>query len=75
MKFKLVLTVITDDSVLPCVVGPRLERLAPMPMNRLYHERGGYFFNPETESELAQQCLEDFQRYDKDSTKKKKKRI
>lgn len=73
-KFKVVLTVIPTDSVSPCSVGPRFRRGTPMPMENIYQERGGYFFDPETELELAKDLAESFEKYINDhSTKKKKK--
>ena len=73
-KFKVVLTVINEDSVTPFVVGPRFRRGTPMPMEKLYAERGGYFFDPESEVEMARDCVESFQKYiNQAETKKKKK--
>ena len=73
-RFKVVLTVINDDSVTPFVVGPRFRRGTPMPMETLYVERGGYFFDPESEVEMAIDCAEQFAKYiNQAETKKKKK--
>lgn len=73
-KFKVVLTVINEDSVSPFVVGPRFRRGSPLPMETLYAERGGYWFDPVVESELAQECAEAFTKYlNQAETKKKKK--
>jgi hypothetical protein len=72
-KFKVVLTVINEDSVSPFVVGPRFRRAAPMPMETLYAERGGYFFDPATEIDMATTCAEQFTKYINQSEKKKKK--
>jgi len=56
------------------VVGPRFRRGTPMPMEKLYSERGGYFFDPVAEAGLAQDCCELFQKYiNQAETKKKKK--
>lgn len=71
-KFKVVLTVINEDSVSPFVVGPRFRRGTPMPMERLAAERNGYWFAPE-ELELAQECAEAFTKYIEQSEAKKKK--
>ena len=73
-KFKVVLTVINEDSVSPFVVGPRFRRSGVMPMERLAEERRGYWFDPETELELAQECAEAFTKYlNQAETKKRKK--
>tara|TARA_R110000868_G_scaffold211802_3_gene461794 strand:+ start:2097 stop:2324 length:228 start_codon:yes stop_codon:yes gene_type:complete len=73
-KFKVVLTVINEDSVSPFVVGPRFRRATPMPMETLYAERGGYFFDPESEIEMARDCCQLFIKYiNQAETKKKKK--
>jgi len=73
-RFKVVLTVINEDSVSPFVVGPRFRRGTPMPMETLYAERGGYFFDPESEVEMARTCAEQFAKYiNQTETKKKKK--
>jgi hypothetical protein len=34
-----------------------------MPMEKLYQERGGYYFDPETELELANECAQQFENY------------
>ena len=73
-RFKVVLTVINEDSVSPFVVGPRFRRGTPMPMETLYAERGGYFFDPETEVEMARDCAEAFQKYINQAEQKKKKK-
>ena len=45
-----------------------------MPMEKLYDERGGYFFDPESEIEMARDCAESFQKYlNQAETKKRKK--
>jgi hypothetical protein len=72
-KFKVVVTVINEDSVSPFVVGPRFRRGTSMPMEALYTERGGYFFDPESEVEMARDCAEQFTKYIQQSEKKKKK--
>jgi len=73
-RFKVVLTVINEDSVSPFVVGPRFRRGRPMPMEALHTERGGYFFDPESEIEMARDCAEQFTKYlNQTETKKKKK--
>ena len=73
-KFKVVLTVINEDSVTPFVVGPRFRRGSPLPMEALYVERGGYFFDPVAEVDMARDCAESFQKYiNQAETKKKKK--
>jgi hypothetical protein len=59
-KFKVVLTVITE---MKNPLGPRLRRATPMPMEKLYEDRGGYFFDPETEMELAHECAKAFEKY------------
>ena len=73
-KFKVVLTIINEDSVSPFVVGPRFRRGRPMPMEALYVERGGYFFDPVAEVELAQDCCQLFTKYLAESEKQKKKK-
>lgn len=73
-KFKVVLTVIPEDSVSPCPVGPRFRRGHPMPMENLYQERKGYYFDPHTELEKAQELADSFERYIKSHTDKKKKK-
>ena len=72
-KFKVVLTVINEDSVSPFMVGPRFRRGRPLPMEALYHERGGYYFDPESEVEMARTCVEQFTKYINQSEEKKKK--
>ena len=72
-RFKVVLTVINEDSVSPFVVGPRFRRGTSMPMETLFAERGGYFFDPESEVEMARTCAEQFAKYINQSEKKKKK--
>jgi len=72
-KFKVVLTVINEDSVSPFVVGPRFRRGTPMPMEKLAAERNGYWFDPATEFELARECADKFTQYIEDSEKRKKK--
>jgi hypothetical protein len=71
-RFKVVLTVINEDSVSPFVVGPRFRRGTPMPMETLYNERSGYFFDPKSEIEMARDCAEAFQKYIENSETKKK---
>ena len=73
-KFKVVLTVINEDSVSPFVVGPRFRRGTPMPMEKIYTERGGYWFDPVVELELAQECAEAFTKYIEQSETKKRKK-
>jgi hypothetical protein len=73
-RFKVVLTVINEDSVSPFVVGPRFRRGTPMPMETLYVERGGYFFDPESEVEMARDCAEQFTKYINQADQKKKKK-
>ena len=73
-KFKVVLTVINEDSVSPFVVGPRFRRGTPMPMETLYAERGGYWFDPVVELELAQECAEAFTKYTNQAETKKRKK-
>ena len=72
-KFKVVLTVINEDSVSPFVVGPRFRRGRPLPMEALYHERKGYWFDPATEVEMARDCCELFTKYINQSEEKKRK--
>jgi len=43
-----------------------------MPMETLYTERGGYWFDPMVESELARECAEAFTKYIEQSENKKK---
>ena len=71
-RFKVVLTVINEDSVSPFVVGPRFRRGSPMPMETLYAERGGYWFDPVVELELAQDCCQLFTKYIEQAESKKK---
>lgn len=73
-KFRVVLTIINEDSVTPFVVGPRFRRGRPMPMETLYHERGGYYFDPVAEVELAQDCCQLFTKYIEESENKKRKK-
>jgi hypothetical protein len=73
-RFKVVLTVINEDSVSPFVVGPRFRRGTPMPMEAIYHERGGYYFDPTTEIDMAKDCAEAFQKYINQAEQKKKKK-
>jgi hypothetical protein len=69
-KFKVVLTLISEMG-LP--VGPRFRRGTPLPMERLYEERKGYYFEPE-ELELANECARKFEKYLDQSEKKKGKK-
>ena len=73
-KFKVVLTVINEDPVSPFVVGPRFRRGRPLPMETLYHERKGYWFDPATEVEMARDCCELFTKYINQSEEKKRKK-
>ena len=73
-RFKVVLTVINEDSVSPFVVGPRFRRGTTMPMEALYAERGGYFFDPATEIDMATTCAEQFTKYINQADQKKKKK-
>jgi hypothetical protein len=74
-RFKVVLTVINEDSVSPFVVGPRFRRGTPMPMEALYVERNGYWFDPESEIDLARDLAAQFTTYlQQAETKKKKKK-
>lgn len=73
-KFKVVLTVINEDSVTPFVVGPRFRRSFPLPMEALYVERGGYFFDPVAEVELANDCCKLFTKYIAQAETKKRKK-
>jgi hypothetical protein len=74
-KFKVVLTIINEDSVSPFVVGPRFRRGTAMPMETLYAERGGYWFDPENEIEMARDCCGLFEKYiNQTETKKKGKK-
>jgi hypothetical protein len=72
-RFKVVLTVINEDSVSPFVVGPRFRRGTPMPMETLYVERNGYWFDP-SELDLAQECADQFTKYLQTAESKKKKK-
>ena len=74
-RFKVVLTVINEDSVSPFVVGPRFRRGGSMPMEQLYHDRQGYWFDPDTEVEMARTCAELFEKYIEQAEAKKKKKI
>ena len=60
-RFKTVVTIISE--AFKCPIGPRLRRGTPMPMEKLYQERGGYYFDPETELELANECAQQFENY------------
>lgn len=71
-RFKVVLTVICEDSVSPNVVGPRFRRGTPMPMEQLYEERRGYWFGLD-EEELARECADRFEKYLSQSEQKKKR--
>ena len=73
-KFKVVLTVINEDSVTPFVVGPRFRRGSPLPMEALYVERGGYFFDPVAEVDMARDCAELFTKYAAQAETKKRKK-
>jgi hypothetical protein len=70
-KFKVVLTVINEDSVSPFVVGPRFRRGSPLPMEDLAAKRQGYWFDPETELELARECADRFTKYLDQAEKRK----
>ena len=72
-KFQVVLPVINEDSVSPFVVGPRFRRGRPLPMEKIYSERSGYWFDPTTEVEMARDCCELFTKYIEQSEKQKKK--
>lgn len=73
-KFKVVLTIINEDSVSPFVVGPRFRRGTPMPMEDMAEKRNGYWFDPETELELARECADKFTKYLDQPEQKKGKR-
>jgi hypothetical protein len=73
-RFKVVLTVINEDSVSPFVVGPRFRRGTPMPMEALFAERNGYWFDPATEIDMATTCAEQFTKYINQADQKKKKK-
>lgn len=73
-RFKVVLTVINEDSVSPFVVGPRFRRGTPLPMEAIHTKRGGYFFDPESEIEIAKECAEAFTKYINQAEIKKKKK-
>jgi hypothetical protein len=45
-----------------------------MPMEAIYHERGGYYFDPTTEIDMAKDCAEAFQKYINQAEQKKKKK-
>jgi len=62
-RFKVVLTVINEESCTPFVIGPRFRRGTVMPMEDLFDKRGGYWFDPETELELARECADRFEKY------------
>ena len=73
-KFKVVLTVINEDSVTPFVVGPRFRRGSPLPMEAIHLERGGYFFDPVAEVDMARDCAELFTKYIVQAETKKRKK-
>jgi GAF domain-containing protein len=73
-RFKVVLTVINEDSVSPFVVGPRFRRGTPMPMEKIYAERNGYWFDPESEIDMARDLAEQFASYLQNAETKKKKK-
>jgi hypothetical protein len=73
-KFKVVLTVINEDSVTPFVVGPRFRRGSPLPMEAIHLERGGYFFDPVAEVDMARDCAELFTKYAAQAETKKRKK-
>jgi len=73
-KFKVVLTVINEDSVTPFVVGPRFRRGSPLPMEAIHLERGGYFFDPVAEVDMARDCAEFFTKYAAQAETKKRKK-
>lgn len=73
-KFKVVLTVINEDSVTPFVVGPRFRRGSPLPMEAIHLERGGYFFDPVAEVDMARDCCELFTKYAAQAETKKRKK-
>jgi hypothetical protein len=73
-RFKVVLTVINEDSVSPFVVGPRFRRGTSMPMEKIYAERGGYWFDPESEIDMARDLAEQFTSYLQNAETKKKKK-
>ncbi len=73
-KFKVVLTVINEDSVTPFVVGPRFRRGSPLPMEAIHLERGGYFFDPVGEVDMANTCAEQFTKYAAQAETKKRKK-
>lgn len=72
-RFKVVLTVINEDSCSPCVVGPRFRRGGLMPMEDIYEQRNGYFFDPDSERDKAERCAATFQKYIQDAETKKGK--
>jgi hypothetical protein len=43
-------------------------------MEAIHAERGGYFFDPESEVEMARDCCELFTRYVEQSEKQKRKK-
>lgn len=45
-----------------------------MPMESIYEERGGYYFDPHTELDKAQDLAESFERYVNDHSNKKGKK-
>jgi hypothetical protein len=45
-----------------------------MPMEALYVERGGYFFDPVAEVDMARDCSELFTKYAAQAETKKKKK-
>ena len=45
-----------------------------MPMESIYAERGGYFFDPVAEVDMARDCCELFEKYINQSEKKKGKK-
>lgn len=73
-KFKVVLTVINEDSCSPFVIGPRFRRGTPMPMEDLAQKRKGYWFDPDTELELARECADKFAKYLDQAEKRKGKK-
>jgi hypothetical protein len=66
---RLVLALIGTTYKVP--VGGRFRRGTPMPMEQLYIDRGGYFFDPEdpSDAELAKECLKQFNKYLKPKSK------
>lgn len=45
-----------------------------MPMEAIYAERGGYFFDPANEIDMATTCAEQFTKYINQADQKKKKK-